>query len=85
MNRRIGDMTWPAPGEEMSDIEHALRYSYRPITLEVRMSAASIIGAYRQMIFDKKDKRQMVIRELRKGPDKGGECGIGGGGTGGPV
>jgi hypothetical protein len=37
------------------------------------MAAASIIGAYRQMIFDKRDKRQMVIRELRKGPDKGGE------------
>ena len=73
MNRRIGDMSWPAPGGEMSEIEHALRYSRSPITLEVRMAAASIIGAYRQMIFDKRDKRQMVIRELRKGPDKGGE------------
>ena len=71
MNRRIGEMSWPAPGEYMDAIEWQLRYSRDPlVTIEVRMAAASIIAAYKQMIFDKKEKRQMVIRELRKGPDK---------------
>lgn len=71
MNRKIGDMSWPAPSNYMNEVEHALRYSRDPVIgMEVRLAAASIIGAYRQMIFDKKEKRQWVIRELRKGPNQ---------------
>ena len=73
MNRRIGDMSWPALGEYMDNLEHALRYSRDPVVpYEVRFAAAAIIGAYRQMMFDNRDKRHMVIRELSQGPDKNG-------------
>ncbi len=61
MNVRIKDMTWPLPD---GDIEWCLRYGEPGI--KERLRAASILSAYSQMIFDPREKRQMVIREIRK-------------------
>ena len=64
LNKHFLGMTWPCPGEEMNDLEWTLRYGTP--TRENLLSAAGIIGAYRQMVFDNYKKRQMVIRELRR-------------------
>ena len=61
MNIKIRDMSWPYPND---GLEWELRYG-KP-TLSGFLEAASIISAYRQMIFDPQKKRQMVIREIRK-------------------
>lgn len=68
MNRKVGDMLWPAPGVEMDKLEWRIRYGW--MSREDFLEIAAIIAAYRQMIFDSRDKRQAVVRELRKGPDK---------------
>ena len=61
MNIKIDDMSWPYPD---SGLEWSIRYG-KPTVSEL-YQAASIISAYRQMIFDPQEKRQMVIREIRK-------------------
>lgn len=69
MYRNIGDMTWPAPCEEMGDLEWRLRFSRDETSKSDRMLAASIISAYRQMIVDTQQKRNMIAKELKKGPN----------------
>ena len=65
--KRIGDMTWPVPGPVMDDLEYALRYNRDPVlSMETRLAAASIISAYGQLILNPKEKRDQLIRELRK-------------------
>lgn len=58
------DMTWPSTGEYWKDLEWRLRYS-NP-TRQDMISAASVLSAYRQMIYDPIRKRQRVISEIRK-------------------
>lgn len=58
-------MCWPLPGERCDDIEWKLRYASDSMTREDQLLAASILSAYRQMIFDPHHKRVRVIRELR--------------------
>lgn len=60
-------MTWPCPCVEMDDLEWRLRYGLP--SRSDHLVAAGIIGAYKQMVGDTQKKRQMVIRELRQGPN----------------
>ena len=55
-------MTWPTAEEET---EWRLRHAPESVTREDQLYAASIISAYRQMIWDPQTKRTRVIRELR--------------------
>lgn len=61
---RFDTMAWPLPDEAMSDIEWRLRHG-APSKADI-MAAASVISAYRQMVFDPETKRRGVIRQLRK-------------------
>lgn len=67
MNIKINDMSWPYPAD---GLEWRMRY-LREVSLSDRMSAASIIAAYVQMIKDPVKKRQMVISEIRKALKEG--------------
>jgi hypothetical protein len=59
---RINDMSWPLP---LCELEWKLRYSSYPEKSEL-LQAASIISAYRQMIWDSEKTRRHVIRGLRR-------------------
>lgn len=59
----FGEMAWPAPGERMDEIEHALRYG-TPSRKDV-LAAASIIAAYRELVNAPRKKRDHVVRKLR--------------------
>jgi hypothetical protein len=64
MYRKIKDMTWPVPGKKMEDLEWKLRYGKPDFFSHIR--AAEIITAYRQMISDPEEKRNVVCAELKK-------------------
>ena len=67
MFRKIEDMTWPAPSDALDDVQWRLRFS-APTKSDLRV-AADVMAAYNQMIADPKCKRDLVVSELRKGPD----------------
>ena len=67
MYRKINDMVWPVPCKRMDDVEWQLRHGMP--THSERLLAASIINAYCQIIKDTQKKRNIIIRELRKGPN----------------
>lgn len=67
MYRLIDCMTWPCPCADMSAVEWRLRHS-TPSQSDL-MVAASVMAAYRQMVEDPTHKRQMIVRELRQGPN----------------
>lgn len=62
-------MTWPLPGEDMDELEWRMRYSgyYSDGHLDKndRYSAASIIGAYSELVRCSAEKRRHVVAELR--------------------
>jgi len=62
MHIKIKDVVWPLPN---GDLEWRLRYATEISEVD-RMRAASILAAYAQMIRDTTEKRQMVVREIRK-------------------
>lgn len=69
--RIFGGMTWPAPCERISEIEWRLR-NYEPdasLSMEDRLVAASVIAAYRDLIYKPIARRNSIMRELRKGPN----------------
>lgn len=63
--RRWGGMCWPAPGERLDEIGWQLRYG-DPVAN--RFLAASVVGAYAELIRVTAKRRNEIIRELRKGP-----------------
>ena len=70
--RHFDGMSWPYPGDELSHIEDLLRnsYQYRPgdsgITRKQELLIASVLAAYRELIWSTGSKRNRVIKELRK-------------------
>ena len=63
--QKIDDMTWPVPCRKMDNLEWQLRYGLP--SMEDRLAAASLIAAYKQMIFDPQAKRRMIVSALRRG------------------
>ena len=68
MFRNFDNMSWPAPCEEMDALAYKLRY--RSVLADY-LYAASIVDAYRELINASNNKRNKVIREIRKGPNTG--------------
>lgn len=60
-----GEMTWPAPGERLSDLEWRLRYAPNSLAREDQLVLASVVAAYAQMIGDPARKRNAVVAEIR--------------------
>lgn len=67
MFRKIEGMTWPAPSDALDDVQWRLRFS-SPTKSDL-LVAAGVMAAYNQMVADPKSKRDMIVRELRKGPN----------------
>lgn len=63
---RFGGMTWPRAGGAAGDLNWKLRYAQEQLTDSDLLQAASIIGAYCQMVHDPESKRREVIRQLRR-------------------
>ena len=62
---RFGEMNWPLPGTHKDpSLEWTLRYG-TPSRSDL-LVAASIIGAYEELIDCPETKRRYVVRELRK-------------------
>ena len=57
-------MCWPTAGVACADLEWVLRYG-EPTKQEL-LCAASVLAAYRQMVYDGREKRQRVIHMLKK-------------------
>lgn len=59
----MGETAWPAPGERMDEVEHALRYGTP--TRKDLLAAASILSAYRALVTTPRRLRERVVRTLR--------------------
>ena len=55
------DMAWPRAGNTAGHVEYLLRHGSVG-----QMTAASIIAAYRELVFCPRAKREAVIRRLRQ-------------------
>lgn len=60
-----GEMTWPAPGERLADLEWKLRYAPAALSRADHMVLASVVAAYGQMVGDPARKRGAVVAEIR--------------------
>ena len=56
-------MTWPLPD---NDLEWRLRYAPDSMTRQDEMHLASMNSAYRELIVCSREKREKIVRELRK-------------------
>jgi hypothetical protein len=69
-HRILGDgSTWPAPCKAMDELDWRLRHMPERVSHGDMVMAASIINAYRELVRCTVKRRNVVIRELRKGPN----------------
>lgn len=68
--RSFGGMCWPAPGERLGEVSHALTYggAASKEMQTTQLIGASVVSAYMELIRLPAKKRNAIIRELRKGP-----------------
>lgn len=66
----IGDMHWPRAGNRCGDIEWKMRHAPDSLTSSDLLVAASILAAYRELIFCTREKRQAVVAALRAVEDQ---------------
>lgn len=69
--RNFNGMCWPVPGKRLEELEDALRYKPKTAWLDMkdRLLAASVIAAYRDLIWSTNARRNEISRELRKSPE----------------
>jgi hypothetical protein len=68
------EMTWPTVGEEMGQVGWLLRYSEEREAArggeeerqKLELVAASVIEAYRELVWCPRSKREAVVRRLRQ-------------------
>lgn len=60
---------WPCPGEAMNELDWRLRHDNERLTRNDQVMAASIISAYRELIALPRVRREVIVRELRLGPN----------------
>jgi len=70
MFRHFDGMAWPASSIALTELEWGLRYQQRGhiFTMEERLAMASVISAYKELIWQTQGRRNAAIREIRKGP-----------------
>jgi hypothetical protein len=61
----MGEMCWPAVGEEVAQTGWRLRYAPETITESDRLWLASLVDAWIQMVCDPIKKRNAVCREIK--------------------
>ena len=66
--RHFENMCWPAPCEDLNNLEWIMRYETPDKT--TCLLAASVVSAYRELIILPERMRNKRIRELRKGPNR---------------
>lgn len=77
------EMCWPTPmdatvASDETDLEWRLRYGVSDARLDEkqlesdRLSAASIVSAYRELLTCPREKRERVIRVMRKAMEEAG-------------
>ena len=69
--RRFDGMCWAVPGERMDELEHLLRYAPKDtaFTMQARLTIASFLSAYRQLVVISHKRRNARVMEIRKGPN----------------
>ena len=61
---RFDDMTWPLPGEDLSELEWRMRYRTSP-SREDCLVAASVISAFSELVTMSERRRRPIIAALR--------------------
>jgi hypothetical protein len=63
-------MAWPTPSDTLTELAWSLRHQQRGhiFTMEERLVAAAVLSAYADLVWKPTDRRNAIIRELRKGP-----------------
>jgi hypothetical protein len=75
--RKVGDSTWPTPGDGEADdevsLEWVLRYAPERLTRGDQLHLASIVAAYRELLTCTSRRRAEVVRSLRASLQHSGE------------
>ena len=64
--KHFDGMAWPVPDSPCGEVAWRLKYATVPLEMDDRLHAASIIEAYREIIYCSDDKRKLIIKRLRK-------------------
>ena len=69
--RTFGDMCWAVPGQRMDDLEYRMRYAAKDavFTMSERLTIASFLSAYREIVRLPQKERNERIKEIRQGPN----------------
>ena len=81
--RSFKSMVWPAPSGALTELAWSLRHQQRGhiFTMEERLVAAAVLSAYADLVWKPRDRRDAIIRELRKGPGVAADEALNGGDT----
>lgn len=63
---KFDGMTWPAACDRAGDVQWLLRYGPEALSMADRLVAASIVAAYCDLVTCDRDKRNRVVREVRR-------------------
>ena len=69
--RTFEDMCWAVPGQRMDDLEYRMRYAAKDavFTMGERLTIASFLSAYRELVRLPQKERNERIKEIRQGPN----------------
>lgn len=67
--RRFDERIWPAPCNKMQELEYSLIHDAENVSPQDLKLAASVISAYRMLIWTSRDNRKHIVAEVRKGPN----------------
>ena len=69
--RTFADMCWAVPGQRMDDLEYRMRYAAKDavFTMSERLTLASFLSAYREIVRLPQKERNERIKEIRQGPN----------------
>ena len=59
------DMTWPFPGQDLHALEDRLRHDEADSSRHDRLLAASVLGAYDQLVRNTQRERNFVCKHLQ--------------------
>ncbi len=74
--RTFEDMCWAVPGARMDDLEYRMRYAAQDavFTMSERLTIASFLSAYREIVRLPQKERNERIKEIRQGPNASLSC-----------
>ncbi len=60
------EMTWPAISDDVGNLEYRMRYAQHTLTASDLLACASVMNAYRYLVFKPQKARNSIVSNIRK-------------------